>query len=494
MQAPNEYDTIIVGAGIVGLSTALLLAEAGRRVAVLTAEPVGGGSTGRSIGVLSQLHGAAYGRMRSETARRNAVAYRGMNADGFDWILAVADRLGVPVDRRDALLVAEEPAGRQRVDDEYLAARAAGLPVETLRGPDLPFPTFGALRLPDQAIVEPVALLRALAAAAVAAGARLVEGERVTGVQVGARGASTVETTQGARTADDIVLATGTPVLDRGLYLLKTQAYRILATTGRADAADLPVVTAVGPRGSRTIASAGGGVAVTGEAHPVGIGGPESRRAAALEGWAGAHLPGFAHRATWSGQDYRPFNPIAFVGWLPRGRGRVRFATGFDGWGLTNGAGAGIRLAAEVLGDRPPEWASTISRRVTRPLSMGIGAAVDARAVAHRVLSVARLAPADRRLLGEGAGVVHRLGDAVVATSRVDGVVRQVSGRCSRFGGALVWNDLERSWDCQVCGSRFAPDGAVLEGGARTPLPSRPVDPADWGVAPPAASAASTVT
>src|SRR5919202_3282051 len=115
---------------------------------------------------------------------------------------------------------------------------------------------------------------------------------------------------------------------------------------------------------------------------------------------------------------------------------------------------------------------------------MGIGAAADARAAARRVLSVARLTPVDRRLLPDGGGVVHRQGDAVVATSRVDGVVRSVSGRCSRFGGALVWNDLERSWDCQVCGSRFAPDGAVLEGGARTPLDPVETDPADCGVAP----------
>ena len=34
----------------------------------------------------------------------------------------------------------------------------------------------------------------------------------------------------------------------------------------------------------------------------------------------------------------------------------------------------------------------------------------------------------------------------------------------------VVWNDLESSWDCPVCGSRFDVDGSVLEGGARGPL------------------------
>ena len=494
MPAPDEFDTLVVGAGIVGLTTALLCAEAGLTVAVLTAEPVGGGSTGRSIGVVSQLHGTAYSRMRSETAARNAAAYRAMNADGFAWLLAFCERVHVPVRRFDALLVAEDPATAQRIDDEHLAARRAGLGVEKVRGLDLPFSTFGGLRLPDQAVVEPGALLDALARAAVGAGVELLQGERMVGASVVRSGVSTVETTIGTRRARRIVLATGTPVLDRGLYLLKTQPLRILATAGSTSGAVASqVVTVTGSRGSHTIAPAADGVAVTGGAHPVGVGGPESRRAAALEGWAAEHVPGFERTRTWSGQDYRPYNPIGFVGWLPRGAGRVRLASGFDGWGLTNGAGAAIRLTAELLGQREPAWARTIGRRNTRPASFGLGATADAQAAARRVLSVVRLAPADRRLLAEGGGVVHRVGDAVVATSRVGGTVRSVSGTCTRFGGALTWNDLEHSWDCPVCGSRFAPDGGVLEGGARTPLATLPTDPADWGVAPPAGRPATAI-
>ena len=34
----------------------------------------------------------------------------------------------------------------------------------------------------------------------------------------------------------------------------------------------------------------------------------------------------------------------------------------------------------------------------------------------------------------------------------------------------MRWNDLERSWDCPLHGSRFGPDGTVLEGPADEPL------------------------
>ena len=68
----DVVDDVVVGAGVVGLTTALLLARGGHRVVVVTADPVGGGSSGRSIGVVSELHGTAYRRMRGETARKNA--------------------------------------------------------------------------------------------------------------------------------------------------------------------------------------------------------------------------------------------------------------------------------------------------------------------------------------------------------------------------------------------------------------------------------------
>jgi Rieske Fe-S protein len=52
------------------------------------------------------------------------------------------------------------------------------------------------------------------------------------------------------------------------------------------------------------------------------------------------------------------------------------------------------------------------------------------------------------------------------ATSVTDGVQRTVSPVCPHLGGIVTWNGADRAWECPLHGSRFAPDGTLLEGPA----------------------------
>jgi Rieske Fe-S protein len=51
-----------------------------------------------------------------------------------------------------------------------------------------------------------------------------------------------------------------------------------------------------------------------------------------------------------------------------------------------------------------------------------------------------------------------------------------VSPSCTHLGCHVNFNAAERSWDCPCHGSRFAPDGSVLQGPAVHRLERKPVE------------------
>ena len=83
----DPVDDLVVGAGITGLVTGLLLARAGRRVAVVEAREVGAVATGNTTAKISLLQGTKYSRLLRYQSHKVGLAYVDANREGMEWLL-----------------------------------------------------------------------------------------------------------------------------------------------------------------------------------------------------------------------------------------------------------------------------------------------------------------------------------------------------------------------------------------------------------------------
>ncbi len=486
-------DVCVIGAGIAGLSTAYLLAKAGKKVIVLTDGPIGGGASGRTtahlttamddrIYVLEHVHG--------QDGARTIVQSHGAAVDTIERLVRT-EQIDCDFERVDGYLFLGGSDTEKVLDEELAAARRAGMSgVEKLPSiPNAGFASGPCLRFPNQGQFHILKYLAGLAQALVRAGGRIYCDTHVSAVNGGSP--CTVETDGGYKvTADAVCVCTNSPITDMVVTEVKQAPYRTC------------VIAAVVPRGSvptalywdtpdpyhyvrlqRLEEPAPGALAgdrlydaliVGGEDFKTGHADDEVARWKCLEEWMRERWPQAGEVIyRWSGQVLEPNDFIAFIGANPDGAENVYIATGDSGQGMTHGTVAGMLLSDLVMG-KPNDWKRLydphrVSLRV-KPIEQFIRENADvALQYIKDYISPGETGSADNIPPGEGA--VLRQGLTKIAAYRDDdGTLHTCSAVCTHLRCIVHWNGVEKTWDCPCHGSRFDPYGKVIMGPALSDL------------------------
>ena len=467
-----EVDVCVIGAGIAGITAALLLKEAGRTVALIDMHRVAAGVTGYTTAKVTSLHGLIYDELKSKHGSDGARVYAEANQAGLELIATWVREREIDCDfrRRPAFTYAEDAKDLSKVEKEVAAAQEAGLGVVFAEDVDLPWEVAGAVRLDHQAEFHPRSYLLALADLVDGGGSHVFEETRATGVKEGSP--CRVETDQGTITAADVIVATHYPMLDRGLFFARLSPERSYALGVRI-ADPVPhgmFLSSESPSHSvRAHPMPDGGelLIVGGESHKTGQEDPEERYEQ-LEAYARERFDVESVEYRWSAQDCMPADSLPYIGKLHAATSHVWTATGFKKWGMTNGTAAGL-LLADLVQDLPNDWAGVFDPNRVKPLAAAPKLLKENVNVAKRFFGD-RFSPPDAGSLddlapGEG-GIVVVDGNKVGAYRTPEGEVQAVDPVCTHLWCHLKWNQAETSWDCPCHGSRFGPDGTVLEGPA----------------------------
>jgi glycine/D-amino acid oxidase-like deaminating enzyme/nitrite reductase/ring-hydroxylating ferredoxin subunit len=466
----GHTDVAIIGAGIVGLTAAYLLTQAGLSVAVLEARKIGRQVTGRSTAKITAQHTLIYRHLIETIGIDQARLYANANRKGVEQIRNWVDQLKINCDfePKDAYAYTCDPACRAEIEAEADAARRLGFMADVLVKAPLPFETAGALRFRDQAQFNPAQYLTGLAKAVKATGGRIFENTRVTGIKLSRRWR--IESGRNHLDAEHVISATNLPIgpvpFDQ---VTRPRCHIAMAfRSTSAQAIDGMFIGIDNPTHSLRMGRDREGplFIVLGPSFPTGHDGDVAARFQDLENWVRRNLRTGDVAWRWVNEDYDTADRVPFAGAPSKEYPGLCIATGFNGWGISNGTAAGMLIADQIRGRKNP-WTTLYdpARRTSKNFNKGGESQ-------SLVSSLEDIRP--------GAGGVIKLGRGKIAVRKTaNGLLRAFSASCTHMGCIVTWNNADQTWNCPCHGSIFSTDGDVVHGPATEALPARKL-PSNW--------------
>ena len=471
-----ETDVCVIGGGISGLTTAYLLAKAGKRVIVIDDGEIGGGETSQTTAHLSNaIDDRIYRieRWHGEEKAKLAVAAHGQAIDEIERISKV-ESIDCDFLRVDGYLIEAEDSQDDMQKEIEAAHRAGFADVQFVeRAPIRDFDSGKCLKFPGQGQFHVLKYLSGLAKAIGENGGKLFSNTRA--VEWTGEDAPEVKTADGKTIkAQSIVLATNYPILSK--MFAKLPAYRTYVIGAKVpkdsvekcliwDTADPYVYARTQAENDYDVLIVGG------EDHKTGQAEDYDARFGHLVQWTQKRFPEAREILyKWSGQYLETHDGLAFLGRYSSGEPNVYLITGDSGMGMTHGTIGGM-LVSDLILERANPYAEVFdpSRLATQSLTEAIPEIISSTVPYVDWVAGGDVSSVDEIKNGIGAIISH--GTTKIAAYRdEDGFLHQRSAVCTHLGCIVRFNSLEKSWDCPCHGSRFGTDGHPINTPAIEPL------------------------
>ncbi len=464
------FDTVIIGAGITGITTALMLQQAGQKCIVLEAGNVGYGTTGGTSAHLNTFFDTTYPQIESDFSKEAAklVAQTGKEAMGI--IKGYIDKYQADCDFecKDGYLYSENERETKELKEILESSAEAGVEVEEASENGVTVPFESVIRFGNQAQFHPMKYLATLAKAFTDMGGIVLENAFVTN-RKSKDGLSEVVTDKAQIKGRNVVYATHLPP---GItaFSLRCAPYRSYVIGARLKNEQYPGSLTYDMQEPyhyfRTHEIEGQKyLIVGGEDHKTGHDNPEEAFAN-LESYLRQYYEVESIDYRWSSQYYVPVDGLPYIGSMAAADEQVYIATGFNGNGMIFGTISGKIISDQILGIENP-YSQLYSPSRLKPIAgfsefVKENADVAWRFVADRFGTEELEAVADLKP-GEGK-VVEFDGDRLAVYKDAGGKVTALSPVCTHAGCIVNFNAAEKSWDCPCHGGRFDTSGKVLCG------------------------------
>ncbi|QED36229.1 FAD-dependent oxidoreductase [Antarcticibacterium arcticum] len=471
-----EVDIAIIGGGITGITTALLLKKSGFKVAVLEAREVGKGTSSHSTGnlylITDQLLSPIAKKYNNDVLRL-VLASRG---EAFNLIDKNIKEFQIDCDYKRQPMYVYEDAFTYKLRDEVKIAEKAGLPFTEIIGPGFPFELDKGMAIQDQAQFNPLLYVQGLANKVNGENCTIYENTKVTEIDEG-ENEILLTTTAGRVLCKNVIHATHTPKGVEVQYHTVLGPYREYGVAAKlSEPANYPEGIFWGYHNTQKFSirsytrNGDSYLLCIGKPHKVGQAEDNEQHIREIKEFLEARFSIKEYTHQWGGQNYKPADLLPYIG-KKNSKSKQYVATGFATDGLVYGTLAAMLITDELNGIEN-KYAGLFKASRHRPLKAAkefIKENVDVSLEFLKGWLTADLKEIKDIPAGQ-ARVIHKDGHQVAVYKDTTGKINVTSAVCTHLGCIVHWNNAEESWDCPCHGSRFDPSGEVIEGPALASL------------------------
>ncbi|AKL97198.1 glycine/D-amino acid oxidases [Clostridium aceticum] len=476
LQEDLKVDVAIIGGGMTGITTALLLKKEGLKVAIIEADGILQGTTGHTTAKITSQHGLIYDKMKGQVGEELARQYAAANESAIHLIADLVKEKDIDCDFswQPAFVYTQSDAYVKKIQNEVETAASLGIKATYTEDLPLPFPIKAAVRFEGQAQFHPRKYLLALAKEIPGDGSYIYENTKA--VDIEERNPAIVTTDKGHRIfAFNVIIASHYPFYDKpGFYFSRLYPERsyVLGLQVKEKFPGGMFISAEEPTRSlrSQVFEDKELILLSGEHHKTGHGRSTLSHYKNLEEFANKNFEVEDILFRWSTQDYSTPDGLPYIGQLTSSLSNIYVATGFQKWGMTNSTVSAM-LLKDLIVKRDSPWASVYHPSRFTPAASASNFIVENIDVAINFVSGKILpAAADQNLQPNEAKVLEIEGKKVGAYRDEKGELHLVDTTCTHMYCEVKWNDAEKTWDCPCHGSRFSCEGDIVEGPALKPL------------------------
>ncbi|WP_186577731.1 FAD-dependent oxidoreductase [Aquibacillus kalidii] len=470
-------DVGIVGGGITGITTAYLLSKKGYKVALIEAGKLLNGTTGHTTAKVTAQHGLIYDELIQHLGEDKARLYYEAAMEAKQFIKDTIEEKNIACDwsSEDAFVYTNSDKYVSKIDKEMEAYEK--LDIKGGIVDDIPFniPIKKAIKMDDQAQFHPLKYLKPLVDSIIENDGLIYENTTASSVDSGDHPIILTSNSHHI-VCKRVVQASHFPFHGgEGYYFARMYPSRsyIVGVTSKESYPGGMYISAEKPTRSIRSTTVDGEELwlIGGDGHRTGEGKPTLEHYQALEQFAETTFGMDEYKYRWSAQDLTTLDKVPYIGQVTDDQPEILVATGYRKWGMTNGTVAALVLTDIITGTDNRFIDLYKPSRFHADPDLKKFNKYNAKVAKHLIKGKLEYTSTTIEDVGQDEAKVIRLnGNRAGVYRDKHGEVHIVDTTCTHMGCEVNWNNGDRTWDCPCHGSRFAIDGAVVEGPANKPL------------------------